>query len=255
MEDTFDYLNGYDLASLAVFLLQALVVQAANTRLCNLLSPGSGWYTNVEMTERYASLVTPARWAFAIWGIIYMWELIGMAYLCAMSRLDTIDWASVQYYWFAANLLQAAWAILYSTACIRSSGVALTSIAVFLCLLGYMIRDASGLDYALLAFPIWLHAGWVSCAALVNINQTLCSCSAALQLAAASTSAFLAFGVTVDALYFAGAGALPMSLAVVWALFAIRYELLFPAMVQHSKAYAEIGEVRLAQMRSIRLIN
>lgn len=53
------------------FALQTMMVFACNSRLFGMLSEGSGWRTNVEMSILYTSLVTPANWAFAIWGIIY----------------------------------------------------------------------------------------------------------------------------------------------------------------------------------------
>ena len=53
------------------FAIQTMMVFASNSRLFGLLPEGSGWRTNVEMSILYTSLVTPANWAFAIWGIIY----------------------------------------------------------------------------------------------------------------------------------------------------------------------------------------
>ena len=58
------------------FCLQTLLVFAGNSRFFGRLKEGSGWRTNVEMSVLYTSLVTPAGWAFAIWGIIYMLSLI-----------------------------------------------------------------------------------------------------------------------------------------------------------------------------------
>ena len=75
-----DSLSAAALAAAAWFL-QALAVQAGNTRLFGLLPPSVRWYTNSDMSDKYFSLVTPAGWAFAIWALIYAWELIGLVYL------------------------------------------------------------------------------------------------------------------------------------------------------------------------------
>ena len=63
-------------AYVASFGIQTLLVFAGNSRFFGFLKEGSGWRTNVEMSVLYTSLVTPANWAFAIWGIIYSLELV-----------------------------------------------------------------------------------------------------------------------------------------------------------------------------------
>ena len=68
-------------AYVAAFGIQTLLVFAGNSRFFGLLKEGSGWRTNVEMSVLYASFVTPANWAFAIWGVIYTWELTAVCVL------------------------------------------------------------------------------------------------------------------------------------------------------------------------------
>ena len=53
-------------AAILAFALQTLVVFAGNSRIFGLIPPGKGWYTNIEMAEKFASLVTPATYAFAV---------------------------------------------------------------------------------------------------------------------------------------------------------------------------------------------
>ena len=146
------------LVAIAAFAIQTTMVFAGNSRLFGLLKPGSGWYTNVEMAERYASLVTPARYAFAIWGIIYTWEMVAMAYLVSAKEVATAQGWNLSL-WVAANGFQALWAPLFATEKLGASGVALSGIAISLILLGNSMRAAAGLSYWLVAAPVWLHAG------------------------------------------------------------------------------------------------
>lgn len=89
------------------FALQTLAVFAFNSRLFGLLQPGSGWFTNVEMSQRYASLFTPARWAFAIWGVIYVWEAAAMVYLLVQPSSAPLFWEGWgPALWIAANSFQ-----------------------------------------------------------------------------------------------------------------------------------------------------
>eukprot|EP00325_Prymnesiales_sp_UTEX-LB-985_P016403 CAMPEP_0174757076 /NCGR_PEP_ID=MMETSP1094-20130205/107080_1 /TAXON_ID=156173 /ORGANISM="Chrysochromulina brevifilum, Strain UTEX LB 985" /LENGTH=313 /DNA_ID=CAMNT_0015962991 /DNA_START=39 /DNA_END=980 /DNA_ORIENTATION=- len=268
------------LIALAAFALQTLSVFAFNSRLFGLLKPGSGFYTNVEMAMSYTSLVTPARWAFAIWGIIYTWESVALTYLFLAS--DVPGWNLRL--WLLANAFQAIWAPLFSTERLAASTVALAGIAVSLVSLGASLRCASGLAYGLIAAPIWLHAGWACAASIVNLNLTFAAFGtpAATQLAVAFASAAISGGLGVGivsqvvsaestALAFAPlplAGALcwalaavraeqvvsaestalafaplPLAGALCWALAAVRAELRTPDLIKDDKAYAAIGEV------------
>jgi len=232
--------------SIGAFIFQTLVVYAGNSRLFGLLKPGSGWFTNVELSERYASLVTPARWAFAIWGLIYIWETIAMVYLAFNPTVA--PWDPTLKLWLAANACQALWAPLFATERLALSAVALSGIAVSLVGLGLSLPAATTLDYFLFAAPMWLHAGWTVAASIVNVNLVIgpvSGASAAVQLAAATLSAFVAVlvGLSVVALTPAPLTPLPLAAALTWALAAIRAELVSPDLIKTSEAYAQIGEI------------
>jgi len=232
--------------SIGAFALQTLVVYAGNSRLFGLLKPGSGWYTNVEMSERYASLVTPAKWAFAIWGIIYIWETAAMVYLVINPAVAPLD--PTLKLWLVANACQALWAPLFATEKLALSAAALSGIAISLVGLGLSLPAATILDYFFFAAPMWLHAGWTVAASIVNINLVIGpvrGASAAVQLAAASVSAFVAVvvGLAVVTLTPTPLTPLPLAAALVWALVAIRAELAEPDLIKTSEAYAQIGEI------------
>jgi len=192
-------------------------------------------------------LVTPARFAFAIWGIIYTWEIAAMLFLALTPRYHV--WNTML--WVTANIFQGLWAVLFAKERLGFSAVALFGIAVSLILLGNSLRGATGLDWWMLAAPVWLHAGWTSAASIVNMNLVLAAhgTSAAAQLAAAFASGFAA--LTVGLLVVASVAAapetapweaLPYAAALCWALHAIRSELIRPDLIKESSAYAEVGE-------------
>ena len=249
------------LVVVAAFALQTLLVFAGNSRLFGLLQPGSGWYTNVEMSQRYASLVTPAKWAFAIWGIIYTWEMGAMVYLALQPKAGLAFWqGSHQNLWLAANFFQGVWAPLFATERLTLAAVALLGIAVSLTSLAFSMRAAGGVEYALVAAPFWLHAGWTTAASIVNINLVIgLTAGTATQLAAAHASAFLAGGVGLgvvlatsgDAATSSPLIAAPMVAALCWALAAIRAELKNPFLITSSAAYGEIGELGRAALQLV----
>ena len=56
--------------------------QLGNTRFFGLFAKSAGRpFSNVQMSERYRSLVTPAGYAFSIWAVIYLWEMAGNTYI------------------------------------------------------------------------------------------------------------------------------------------------------------------------------
>lgn len=226
------------------YLFQMLLVQAGNSRWFQ--KPGSGFYTNVEMAERYPSLATPAGFAFAIWGVIYLGETIGMGYLMklALDGAPPISGWSTPL-WLTANACQGLWALAFSADLLAPSAVALGGIAASLMALGSALAGATGLAYALVAAPLWLHAGWVTAATIVNFNLVLVPrASAAVQYAAATASSYAALAAGTTALCVAGTPALPASLALAWALHGIRSNLRGAPKsrgIVHGPAFAEVG--------------
>lgn len=157
----------------------ALRAQAGNTRFFGLLGNKSGPpFTNVEMSQRYLSLVTPAGWAFAIWAVIYIWELLSMGFLAAGAAGETAvppAWPQLQYLWFGACAAQALWALLFAFDALLPALAAITALTGCLLKLAYDLGPAAAAmpnssAYWCLVAPAWLHGGWVTAATLVNAN-------------------------------------------------------------------------------------
>lgn len=242
-----DSLSAAALAAAAWFL-QALAVQAGNTRLFGLLPPSVRWYTNSDMSDKYFSLVTPAGWAFAIWALIYAWELIGLVYLlidhaAVAAHLPTPRLALAL--WTFANALQAIWSVEFATARLAPSAEALTAIATSLAALSVCMEAASTAVYTALVIPVQIHAGWTAAAALVNWNLWLVESKApaANQLAAAHLTVGAATSLALLSLARGGVGAIPYALPLAWALSAVRYQILHPKAdaAKNNMAIAEVG--------------
>merc|ERR1719247_1762893 len=192
---------------------QVFVVMACDSGLFGLFGPDSGWYSNEEMAKRYASLVTPAKYAFAIWGLIGAWEVVGLAYLLLREKAPP---RSSGWLWLAANAWQAVWALLFATEHLLLSAFALAGIAASLVGLAASLHEG-GAAYWLLTAPVWVHAGWTTAATLVNANLVLVATKAALSAQLAAAFATVGLGLAVS--FFArSTGPLPYALALVWAL-------------------------------------
>lgn len=209
------------------FCVQTFLVYGCNARWWGCVKEGSGWYTNVELAERWSAIITPIGWAFAIWGIIYLWEIALIVYLY-LARDDFVDpWQSSWWLWTLANLFQAAWAPLFATEKLLPASIALTGIAASLIALGSRLDGISGVDYVLVSVPVWIHAGWTLAASLVNWNLTIQqhlngTARSSLLLAAGFATIFLGMAGGVVLLLTVGASALPACVSLVWALLGIR---------------------------------
>ena len=131
---------------------------------------------NGAVSDQYPTLVVAAGYAFAIWGVIFLFDLLyGIWQATGERRRDpTLDRIAP---WTAAGfLLTAAWMPLFSKGLY---GVCLLVIfAALACLLRAAIvltDDARRLPQQWLWAwsPISLHAGWLSLAAFLNLAQVI----------------------------------------------------------------------------------
>jgi len=185
--------------------------------------------TNTEVSRKYQTLVTPAGWAFTIWGPIFIaegaWTVAQLLkrYRAHPAVEEATPW------WLAACAFQVCWTLAFAQEVIWLSLVLMLGILGSLA--GMAIQaDRAALslqDYAVLRAPFALHLGWILCASVVNANVLADSGRASpgtlLGVAVASLAAILA---VVTAFSFAARNAEPLvGLVAAWALAAVASEL------------------------------
>lgn len=154
--------------------------------------------SNAAISAKYQTIVTPAGWAFAIWGLIFTLQLIwAVVQLLPAYRASPLVLDGVSYYYIGVCAAQVLWTIFFSFELIFPSLFAMLSI--LFCL--FKIVDSqyklgggtSTRDYWFLKAPFDIHCGWIIAASLVNINVVLVKwgSSAAVQFSAAIVSILL----------------------------------------------------------------
>mmetsp|Transcript_36650 Transcript_36650/g.73961 ORF Transcript_36650/g.73961 Transcript_36650/m.73961 type:complete len:305 (-) Transcript_36650:240-1154(-) len=169
-------------ANAAAFLLNAFIVQTSNF----------GWYgqTNSELSRKYQTFVTPAGWAFSIWGLIYLAELANTVFQFTAAERDASNpiVKRIGWWWVVAQLFQVAWTFVFAQELILLS---------FLCMVGIFgslwkviaALDAgragtlsvgtvgeqdrfpvSRLQWWMYYFPFQLHFAWITAATIINTN-------------------------------------------------------------------------------------
>uniref|UniRef100_A0A7S1RET6 Uncharacterized protein n=1 Tax=Alexandrium catenella TaxID=2925 RepID=A0A7S1RET6_ALECA len=172
--------------------------------------------------------LTPASYAFAIWGVIYFLEY-GFVCLQLLPRAQTELLRRVSPWWCGANACQVLWCLLFrpqfdSPGLLWLSAVALSSIAACLnrahALIAAPQPDAQD-GSVVLRVPVTLHFGWTTAAALVNWNGYVARCTSAPtpKLAVALLSAALATSVGSSVTVDRGSGLYGGTVA--WAILAV----------------------------------
>lgn len=141
------------------------------------LRPWGGQNIGAISNTQFANvLITPANYAFAIWGVIYL-GLIGFGVYQFLPvskqhpKLKTISYLLV-----LACVAQAMWVYLFLARLFALSVVAM--VAILLSLIGAYLqlggdRSPSPQDRWLLRVPFSVYLGWISVATVVNVALAL----------------------------------------------------------------------------------
>jgi hypothetical protein len=128
--------------------------------------------TNTELSKKYQTLITPAGWAFAIWGPIFIWEGVFsvVQLLPAYRGLDSVQ--NIAPWWWASCAFQVLWSLVFA-----ADGVTLAFIlmlSIFVSLLGLLwtgdSKPGTVAEYWLIRAPFSLQCGWIVAASALNFN-------------------------------------------------------------------------------------
>jgi hypothetical protein len=159
----------------------------------------------------------PSGWAFAIWGIIYVGEMILTALVAAFGGKPLIVNAlkTATPFWVSANLFQSLWCAAFRpkfkkmlwlpTLCLV--GAAISQVRCLDTVMDVIVEgsgfSSENIGYFIAAFPIALHAGWLMAAALLNANSFVVENGAttAQNIALAFFSTYTAAGLATAVTY------------------------------------------------------
>lgn len=227
-----------------------------------------GANTQNDLSKKYQTLVTPAAFAFSIWGIIFISQLIFVVVQLLKSfRSKDIVVKGVRYNYIGACIAQAAWVVAFDFEIIWLSFILMLAILYFLIKINVNQygEELNIRDFWLLKFPFSIHCGWISAASFVNLNVMLVkySISAHLQY----YTALFSLVVLVHAAIFLILISRPQFVipsVLSWALFGIYSELKDPkdlikntfdqptiSSVQHGALYTMFAILAALLIRSV----
>jgi len=133
-----------------------------------------------SLSAEYYNLFTPAGYAFAIWGIIFLWLLgfSGYQLFQAFSAKNDLKFLRNSGYWFLiANLANAGWVIAWLNE-FTGLSVLLMFLIMFSLIKVILNTNMERWDAPLkiIAFswwPICLYSGWIAVASIANVSAYL----------------------------------------------------------------------------------
>ncbi|MEL7097579.1 MAG: hypothetical protein AAGM84_02005 [Pseudomonadota bacterium] len=159
--------------------------------------------------------VQPAGYAFAIWGVIYLWLLASAAF-GIWRRAGNANWAAMRPALIASLAVGAIWLAV----AVQSPVYASVLIWVMLATALAALYRAPLQDVWLAAGPVGLYAGWLSAASVVSLGLLAAGYGLMSSVAAGWAGIIAASGLGFAVQWSLGR-APTYGLAVIWALVAV----------------------------------
>ena len=144
--------------------------------------------TTGEVSDKFYIEITPAGWAFSIWGLIYAWQTAWIIYsltlLCRKSTPEVISPVLLLSY-AVSSVVNIGWLIVWSRELIQTSSVLLFTISFLLygtmatsyATVNIEARAVSRLDFVLLQVLVnnglALYTTWSTIASLLNLTMAI----------------------------------------------------------------------------------
>lgn len=180
-----------------------------------LTEPFSGYTDDQLPIPQPDPVIQPPGWAFGIWGIIYLWLVLGSLYGLFRARKSDA-WRAMRPPLFIALLIGTAWLSIATASAIWGT---ITLFMMAAAAIHALLRTTSD-DWAWQTGPVGLFAGWLTAALGVSLAVTLSGFGVMDPSPAAllALSAVIVVAVTVSA---ARPGAWTYALGAGWALFGV----------------------------------
>lgn len=205
-------MTGHPSPFLAVLVALAALGFAASP----VLVPGFGGFAPDQFpVPQDRAPVQPAGYAFAIWGVIYLWLLAG-ALFGLLARARAVDWQPMRGPLALSLALGAAW---LPVAVLSPLGATLLIWGMLVAAL-LALRAAPVLDRWWGRAPVALYAGWLTAASAVSIGLILAGYGLTGQIAAAVIALVIAFGIGMAVLRRVP-DVSEYAVALIWALVAV----------------------------------
>lgn len=130
--------------------------------------------TTGEIADRFPVMITPAGYAFSIWGLIYAGLLAFAVYQTLPRARGNAAVADVRLPFVATCLFNAGWLVAWHNLWITTSMAFMVALWIMLALIHARLRGLGATGPAgarwFVRVPFGLYFGWITVAALVNLR-------------------------------------------------------------------------------------
>ena|SRR5690606_17196975 len=150
---------------------RAILVLAATigTIVFNALAAAGriGGVTPAEISDKYATMITPAGYAFSIWSLIYVGLIAFSIYQLLPAQLER--YRNLRTLYIITCVLNCGWIYFWHGDRIAICLAIVAALAFVLFAINYQLRQTSSTgEFWLVKAPFSVYFGWVTAATLVN---------------------------------------------------------------------------------------
>lgn len=172
-----------------------VLIAAIGFALSPLLAPGFGGFDADQFPiPQVDPPVQPAGYAFAIWGLIYAWLILGAGYGLWRRKAD-VDWAAMRLPLLITLAVGATWLPIAQASAVWATVLIwiMWGFAIWALLRAPV---GGGGDHWLGRAPVALYAGWLTAASSVSLGLMAAGFGGMDQVIAAILALVLALGLT-----------------------------------------------------------
>jgi hypothetical protein len=161
------------LSNIAAFVFTVLVNSLAGSTTI------IGGRNTAQVSDAYPTLITPAGYVFAIWGIIYVLLGVFVVYQALPSQKDKHFQKKIDWLFVLSSLFNVVWLFLW-----QSENLGWSVVAMFLLLASLILvylrldigKSAVSLKEKLAVYlPFSVYLGWITIASIANVSAWLVS--------------------------------------------------------------------------------
>jgi len=221
-----------------------------------------GWVDlpdNAELSAKYQTIVTPFGTSFAIWGVIFIWQLFWVVWqIVVPCQRNSEGVIKAWYYYPIMTVLQAGWTISFAfeimwLALLFMYGILITLVMASMSLQTY---TKTWKGYLLWQAPFSIQTGWIMAASAVMTNTLLVAYDATTTAKLIVASLTLA---TLIGTAFTWLSSYPVDFAIpcviLWALGGVYAELEIPSeLIMNDFTQPQINGVRKGVLAGMVLV-
>ncbi len=136
-----------------------------------------GGVTSADVSDMYPTLITPAGFTFAIWGIIYILLLLFTVYQLLPKNRDKPFLQQIGLFFALSSVFNISWLFLWHYDYVTYSLVLMAALLASLILvylrLGIGKTTVSLKEMAFVQLPFSVYLGWISIATIANVSVAL----------------------------------------------------------------------------------